>query len=90
MASDVLPESSRRGRGALCASVQMFLGWHRPEKSAGVSCGVPGRWSRAALDRGCSAGFRVEDRGLGTLPGLWVASEPGMAGAVSVTHDCRA
>lgn len=32
-----------------------FLGWHRPEESAGLSCGVPGRLSGVALDHGCSA-----------------------------------
>lgn len=61
IAPDVLPESSGGGRGASCASVQMFLGWHRPEKSAGVSCGVPGLLSGVALDRGCSA--RLQGRG---------------------------
>lgn len=32
-----------------------FLGWHRSEESAGLSCGVPGPLPGVALDRGCSA-----------------------------------
>ena len=39
----------------------MLLGWHRPEKSAGVSCGVPGLLSGVALDRGGLA--RLQGRG---------------------------